>query len=58
MEDVNSTARGEEKKTGPAVERARRGVEAMEVVEETNSKASTGSIKDRMVEAARSGWIR
>ncbi len=38
MEDVNITTRGEEKKTGPAVERARRGVEAMEVVEETNSK--------------------
>jgi hypothetical protein len=56
MEDGFSKTRGEEKKVGPAVERARRGVEAMEVVEETCSKASTGSIKGRMVEAARSRW--
>jgi hypothetical protein len=58
MEDVNSSTRGVGTKTGPAVEKARRGVESMEVEEETSSKASTGSIRDRMVEAARNGWTK
>jgi hypothetical protein len=58
MEEVNSSARGVGLKTAPAVEKARRGVESMEVEEETSSKASMGSIRDRMMEAARTAGAR
>jgi hypothetical protein len=57
MEDNTSRRKSLEQREGPAVESTRRGLEAMEVVEnETSVKASTGRLKGRVIDAARTGW--
>ncbi len=44
---------------GPTVEKTRRGVERMEVEEDTNiTKASAGRLKEKLTSAAKEGWSK